>query len=157
MASNIGITPALGVIGQYPGSSKNKVIVWMCRSKSLIKFFTPLFKDAHLTIIYYTGRDELSPTELKHIYMYGNIFIQQSRPESLVESIACIIVHYERKFASDKECSTYELKINTMNDLSDKNRSEWVLLYCGGVRCIKKDLSKFAKKTGIYFQTEMFG
>mmetsp|Transcript_13530 Transcript_13530/g.20581 ORF Transcript_13530/g.20581 Transcript_13530/m.20581 type:complete len:219 (+) Transcript_13530:296-952(+) len=41
MASGIGITPAMGILGQFPGDCKTKVVVWSVRSKDMLKFLPP--------------------------------------------------------------------------------------------------------------------
>lgn len=157
MASGIGITPALGVMGQYPGPSKTKILVWSCRSKNMLKFFAPLLKDCHMAAIYYTGKDKLTPKELNRVRRYGNIYVQQSRP-NLIETIAGLIVLFERSFVTheSKRDSMNVKWIRTMNDLSMNTRQTWVLLYCGGSLRIRDDLAAFAKKTKIGWQSELF-
>lgn len=167
MASGIGITPAMGILGQFPGASKTKVVVWSVRSKNMLKFFAPLMKDAHLAAVYYTGKDKLSTKELKRIRSYGNIFVQQSRPSSVVEVIASLIVLFERKFlaanAIEANCDIEDLRndstlqtIRTMNDLPKAIRRTWVLLYCGGSTFIRDELAEFARKSKIGWQAELF-
>merc|ERR1712232_491415 len=55
-ASGIGITPAMGVLGQYSGTQRLKFLVWSTRSIPMLKFFTPLLQDAHLSMVFYTGK-----------------------------------------------------------------------------------------------------
>ena len=48
VASGIGITPALGVMGQFPGVTRTKFLIWSTRSPEMLKFFAPLLRDAHV-------------------------------------------------------------------------------------------------------------
>merc|ERR1711908_21742 len=57
VASGIGITPALGVMGQFPGYSRSKFLVWTTRCPYMLKYFAPLLNDAHIAAVYYTGKD----------------------------------------------------------------------------------------------------
>ena len=60
VASGIGITPALSVLGTLR-SSRRTNLVWMCRDASLLEFYVrscPFPSDAW-TLIYYTGRRRL--------------------------------------------------------------------------------------------------
>jgi len=160
MASGIGITPALGVIGQYPGSSRTKILIWSLRSKNMVKFFAPLLKDVHIAVIFYTGKDKLSSTELKRIKSLGNIFIQQSRPKSLTETIASLIVMFEQGFMNERNesirCLESNFKIQCLNDIHKELRATWVALYCGGSTRIRDELAMFAKKSGIGWECELF-
>mmetsp|Transcript_13530 Transcript_13530/g.20582 ORF Transcript_13530/g.20582 Transcript_13530/m.20582 type:complete len:140 (+) Transcript_13530:949-1368(+) len=125
-------------------------------------------KDAHLAAVYYTGKDKLTTKEL--IRSYGNIFVQQSRPSSLVEVIASLIVLFERKFlAANGMKSDWDVEdlrndsiqstlrtICTMNDITKAIRRTWVLLYCGGSTSIRDELARFAHKSKIGWQAELF-
>ena len=60
VASGIGITPALSVLGTLR-SSRRTNLVWMCRDASLLEFYVRscLFPSDAWTLIYYTGRRRL--------------------------------------------------------------------------------------------------
>ena len=60
VASGIGITPALSVLGTLR-SSRRTNLVWMCRDASLLSFYVRscLFPSDAWTLIYYTGRRRL--------------------------------------------------------------------------------------------------
>jgi len=148
IASGIGITPALGVIGQYKGNSRTKVLVWSTRCSNMLKFFIPIIEDAHICVIYYTGKVKLSRGEVKALTKSGRIYIQQSRPASLTGSISTIICETVSQI-EDKPISKIE-------DISIKARLQWCMLYCGGSIRIKDEFSKFSKEKKIKFDFELF-
>jgi hypothetical protein len=148
VASGIGITPALGVMGQYPGFSRTKILVWSTRDVNMLKFFAPLIQDAHLAIVFYTGKNKLSHEEITNICSYGNIFIQQLRPTSLPEIIQTIIVEFENYLHGSFAAS--------MSDIERTRRAAWCILYCGGAIMIRDDLQDFAKETKVGFNSELF-
>ena len=74
-ATGIGITPALGVMGHFPGFSRTKVLVWSTRDANMLKFFAPLISDAHLAVIFYTGKEKLSDRSISKLESFGNIFV----------------------------------------------------------------------------------
>lgn len=148
-ATGIGITPALGVLGQYPGFSRTKIFIWSTRDADLLKFFAPLIKDAHLSVIYYTNKvNKLSPSEVMELSSHGNIYIQQSRPPSLTKTIETIVVEFEKKLNNSSVVS--------MRDLDMIYKAAWCLLYCGGSKRIRDDISDFAKYNGVNFESELF-
>lgn len=147
-ASGIGITPALGVMGQYPGFSRTKILVWSTRDKNMLKFFAPLIKDAHLAVVFYTGKEKLSESEVKKICSFGNIYIQQSRPDSLPDTIATIIVQFNN-FLNVTDAEKIE-EIDTICLAS------WCIFYCGGSKRIRDDLQDLSKKSRVNFEYEMF-
>jgi len=154
MASGIGITPALAVMAQYPGSTRTKVLIWLTKSKTMLKFFAPLFKDAHMVLVFYTGKEKLGKTELKHIRSYGNtVYVQQSRPASLEKTMASVIVQYEIA-ANDERMSLR--RITSMETIPPKARASWCVLYCGGSIFLKDKFKKFTKEWGIGWQSELF-
>eukprot|EP00956_Cyclotella_meneghiniana_P007918 scaffold10506_cov26-Cyclotella_meneghiniana.AAC.4 len=80
-ATGIGITPALGVMGQYRGDSKTKALIWGIRCSEMLKFFCPLIcTDATMAIIYYTGKQKIPNDEVKRMLCKGNLIIYQERP-----------------------------------------------------------------------------
>jgi hypothetical protein len=147
-ASGIGITPALGVMGQYPGFTRTKILVWSTRDANMLKFFAPLIKDAHLAVVFYTGKQELSYNEIDTICSYGNIFIQQSRPASLPATIESIIVEFENHL----HCST----VTSLTEIESLKKAAWCVLYCGGSIRIRDDLQDFATKNRVGFECELF-
>eukprot|EP00548_Thalassiothrix_antarctica_P013283 CAMPEP_0194178532 /NCGR_PEP_ID=MMETSP0154-20130528/12097_1 /TAXON_ID=1049557 /ORGANISM="Thalassiothrix antarctica, Strain L6-D1" /LENGTH=625 /DNA_ID=CAMNT_0038893503 /DNA_START=97 /DNA_END=1974 /DNA_ORIENTATION=+ len=155
MASGIGITPALGVMGQYPGKSRTKVLVWSVRSRQMVKFFAPLIgKDCHLAAIYYTGKEKLTSDELSSIQAHGNIYIQQSRPDSLEMTMATIMLHFEEKvFHATHPFGEFKRNFYA---LSLERRAAWCILYCGGSIRIRDMLHDFAKKAGTGWDCELF-
>ena len=160
-ASGIGITPALGVMGQYPGNTKTKILLWMTRSKVMLKFFAPLMKDCHLAVVFYTGKDKLSNVEIHNIHNQGkrNIFIQQTRPKSLEQILETIVVQFENSF----ELSLTETKDDngfksnrSLDEVMKRHREEWCLLYCGGSVTVERILKNFAKKHSFGWDSEFF-
>jgi len=147
-ASGIGITPALGVMEQYPGFSRTKILVWSTRDANMLKFFAPLIKDAHLAVVFYTGKVKLRPEEVLKISSQGNIYIQQSRPESLPGTIGSIIVQFEN-FLNLTVAKSIE-------EVDTRNKASWCVFYCGGSARIKDDLSTFSRKSKVSFEYEMF-
>lgn len=91
VASGIGITPALGIIGQYKGNSRTKILVWSISCPNMLKFFIPNIEDAHICVIYYTGKEKLTRGEVKDLTKSGKIYIEQSRAKSLTGSVSKII------------------------------------------------------------------
>ena len=149
-ATGIGITPALGVMGQYPGGSRTKILVWSTRDKELLKFFAPLMKDAHLAVFFYTGKDKLSTTEVLTISAFGNIYIQQSRPTSLEGTIGSIMVEFENHLSPTADSSS------NIEEIKSKKKASWCVLYCGGSKRIERELKDFSKSNGLGFQSELF-
>ncbi len=148
-ASGIGITPALGVMGQYPGFSRTKILIWLVRDATKLKFFAPLIaEDAHLAVIFYTGKQKLKSSELYGITSTGNIFIQQSRPKNLRDTIGDVIVQFENHLNVSNA--------KTVGDIALRNRMAWCIFYCGHAIQIRDDLRKYSKSSGIEFEYEMF-
>ena len=143
-ASGIGITPALGVMGQYPGYSRTKILLWSTRDADMLKFFAPLITDAHLAVIFYTGKVKLTDEEMKKIRSHGNIYIQQSRPKSLPTTIETIIVEFENHL----NLSSAE----SINDLDEVQKASWCVLYCGG----SFRISDSSKESRVGFECELF-
>ena len=150
-ASGIGITPALGVMGQYQGFTRTKILIWSTRSKTMLQFFAPLLKDAHLAVIFYTGKEEkLTPTELMTIRSYGNIFIQESRNSSLVGTISSLITMFENEMNVDSAVAA------SVMDVEKSHRNAWCVLYCGGNKDIRDQIKAFAKDKDLRYQSELF-
>ena len=153
VATGIGITPSLGVTGAYPGMTRTKILLWSTRDKNQLRFFAPLFYDVHLTLVFYTGEEKLGQDEISYLCAFGNIFIQQSRPESISDTISSIIVQF------DNQCHN-ELAINgqakELEDIDEAHKSSWCVLYCGGSGAIKDNLSAFTKKHNLGWKYEMF-
>ena len=130
VASGIGITPALGVMGQYPGFSRTKILMWSTRDLDMLKFFAPLLNDAHFAIIFYTGKTKLSASDITEFDLYGNIYIQIGRPKKpngLDVIISCVIVKLEHIFDPFGEKRSLE-------DLELLRKQAWCVLYCGGAK-----------------------
>ncbi len=147
-ASGIGITPALGVMGQYAGNSRTKILIWLVRDADMLKFFAPLIQDAHLAVVFYTGKEKLKWQDVRKITSNGNIFIQQSRPESLTDTIGGVMVQFENHLNLSNA--------KTVKDLALRNRTAWCILYCGGSIRIRDDLRNYSKSTRVQFECEMF-
>ncbi len=157
MASGIGITPALGVMGQYKEISRTKVLVWTTRCPTMLKFFAPLLVDASMSsIIYYSGEQKLSSVELKRMIRGRNVFIHQSRAENLartvstiITSIACCEMH---KSEDDWQDST-RMEDNVPLKMC---KHQWCIFYCGGSKAIFGVLSACSKEFDIQFHYEMY-
>ncbi len=150
-ASGIGITPALGVMGQYQGNTRTKVLIWSTRSKTMLKFFAPLLQDAHLSIVYYTNKNDLLTIREKiKIQSYGNIFIQQSRAESLPKTIEFIIVSLESGATQSSKNARNLMRMDATQ------KAAWCVLYCGGSVQIRKQLHRFTKDKGLGYECEQF-
>ena len=148
-ASGIGITPSLGVLGQYRGAKRVKFLIWVTRSASMLKFFAPLICDAQVATVYYTGKPALTEAEVDSIERVGKgkIFIHQRRPK-LVECFARTIIAFESA-ARGQDATEVE-------DIDSKMRASWCALYCGGSKRIETELSKAARKFGVGWQAELF-
>ena len=158
MASGIGITPALGVMGQYTGFSRTKVLIWSIRSRNMLKFFTPLLSDCHLAVVFYTGKEKLTVAEVKTMSTYGNIYIQQSRPKSLTGTIESLIVQFEQEiYSTTEENMARRLNYNgKIENIDRARRAAWCVLYCGGSTRIRDELYDFTKKAGTGWECELF-
>ena len=155
MASGIGITPALGVIGQYPEFSRTKILIWSIRSRNMLKFYTPLMSDAHLAVVFYTGKEKLTTAEISSMSTYGNIFIQQSRPKSLAGTIESIIVQFEEHLGfGDK--SHHGASAIQIEKKDRARRAAWCVLYCGGSTRIRDELYEYTQKAGTGWECELF-
>ncbi len=151
-ASGIGITPALGVMGQYPGFTRTKIFIWSTRCKTMLQFFAPLLRDAHLSVIFYTGKEKLSTFELVKIQSHGNIFIQQSRPKSLTATIGSLITMFENEMNEGRGV----VVARDIMDVEKSHRNDWCLLYCGGSTVIRDQIKYFAKDKGLGYECELF-
>ena len=148
-ATGIGITPALGVMGQYPGYSRTKVLIWSVRDPNMLKFFAPLITDAHVAAIYYTGKEKLDDSEVRKITKHGNIYLQQSRPKAGFHGTAeTVIVEFENHI----NLSAAE----TITEIDLRKRTAWCVLYCGGSVRIRDELRDFSHKNGVGFESELF-
>lgn len=147
----IGITPALGVMGQYTGFSRTKILIWSTRCAKQLKFFTPLIKDtAMLAIIYYTGKETLSEAELNDLYKAnGNIFIQQTRPKDITKGTTSSII-----------TTVSSLLNNTVymdtKSIPMKVKNQWCILYCGGSKKIRDMFLDYSKEVKVNFEYELF-
>lgn len=173
IATGIGITPALGVMGQYKGNSRTKVLVWSVRSPEMLGFFCPLIStDATMAVIYYTGKDKLSDSELKRMRHTGNIVIYQKRPSSLEEVVSTIITKTTSTFRgpqqrrksrrtsmlqriSSKRTSLLS-NVENLSDMTPEERKHWAAFYCGGSKRICETLAEYTKKNHIHFESELF-
>ena len=149
VASGIGITPALGVMGQYKGNSRVKILIWSTRCPRMLKFFVPLLRDATIAIIYYTGKEALSDAELKSLSSRKNIFIQRSRPSSLTDTVSTVITSIESLKGGSR-------LFPTVAHIPAKIRSQWCLLYCGGSKKIKEMFREYSNEVKIKFEFELF-
>ncbi len=148
-ATGIGITPALGVMGQYPGFSRSKILIWSTRDKNMLKFFAPLLTDAHIAAIYYTGKDKLDHKEVSDICAHANIYIQQARPpKGFVGAAESVILEFENHINLSRA--------RKIKDVDLMKRAAWCVLYCGGSVRIRDELKGFAKENRLGFESELF-
>ena len=152
VASGIGITPALGVMGQYKGNSRVKILIWSTRCPRMLKFFVPLFEeDATIAIIYYTGKEPLSDVELLGLSSSSNIFIHMARPESLTDTVSTVI--------TEIECVTGGIDYPCTHHVSDiplELRKQWCILYCGGSKKIRDMFSEYSNEMKVKYEYELF-
>jgi len=166
VASGIGITPALGVMGQYSGSSRLKFLIWTTRCPYMLKFFAPLLKDALIATVFYTGKNYVfTEKELIALRSYGNIYIKQGRPSDLTKVIESLIVTYENQaceFMKDRNIGHRRLsrtgKTNqvTVDSMDEEELRAWCVLYCGGSLWIEGLIRQYTKGKGIKFKSELF-
>ena len=147
-ASGIGITPSLGILGQYRGAKRIKFLIWCTRSAAMLKFFAPLLADAHVATCYYTGKQKLTEEDIAAIKVHGNINIHQRRPR-LVECFARTILAFE-------SVARGLTNVSKMDDVDASLRASWCGLYCGGSLAIENQLGRAAKKWGVGWQVERF-
>ena len=146
IASGIGITPALGVLGQFSqGRSgvRPSFVLWSTRSLALVKFFAPLLKDAQCALIFYTGKEELTAAALLRIKKRtgGRCFVLPQRADFVAEA-ARIVTSFEEAAA--------------MSEVPAPKRAQWCALYCGGSKRIRATVAKAARSWGIGFEMESF-
>ena len=132
IASGIGITPALGVLGQFSqGRSgvRPSFVLWSTRSLALVKFFAPLLKDAQCALIFYTGKEELTAAALLRIKKRtgGRCFVLPQRADFVAEA-ARIVTSFEEAAA--------------MSEVPAPKRAQWCALYCGGSKRIRATVAK---------------
>ena len=152
VATGIGITPSLGVLGAYPGVSRTKILLWSTRDKNHLRFFAPSLYDVNVALVFYTGEEKLSSDEISHLRMFGNIFIQQTRPDSLIDIISSIIVQIDNQVHNDDVTHTNRHLV----DIDVDRKSSWCVFYCGGSKMIKDDLSAFTHRHNLGWKYEMF-
>ena len=155
VATGIGITPSLGVLGAYPGVSRTKILLWSTRDKNHLRFFAPQLHDVDLTLVFYTGEEKLSPDEILFLRAFGNIFIQQTRPESLSHIISSIIVRFDNQ-AHEENAVRRSKHGKNIEDVDTLYKSSWCVFYCGGSVTIRDDLSAFTHKHSLGWKYEMF-
>jgi len=163
VASGIGITPALGVMGQYSGSSRSKFLIWTTRCPYMLRFFAPLLKDALIATVFYTGKDYVfTEEELIALRSYGNIYIKQGRPSDLTNVIESLIVTYENQaFQSMRDPNIGRMRSGTIKQVTSDTMDEeelraWCVLYCGGSLIIEDIIRQYTKGKCITFDSEMF-
>ena len=122
----------------------------------MLKFFVPLMEDCHVSVIYYTGKEELSTAEIMSLQRSGKIFIQASRPTSLTETVSTLITKMESLGTIYRDeyfsCKNY----SSLDQLSNKKKKNWCIFYCGGSKRIRDQFKEFAKTNGIDFEFELF-
>ena len=151
IATGIGITPALGVMGQFRGNSRTKALVWSTRCQKMLKFFSPLISnDATMAVIYYTGKEKLSPPEVKEILSKGNIIIYQERPSSLQDVVSTVITKTTSVLRGGDD------NIENISDMSKEELEHWCAFYCGGSKGICAAFTEYSKEVGINFESELF-
>jgi len=161
VATGIGITPALGVIGQYPGSSPSKFLIWAVRSREMLIFFAPLLQDTHISIVFYTGQEPLTANDLRKVCSYGEVFVKHSRPKSIIEAIESVIVTFENQSESlTSSGESFEDKNgenqNSIDNIDENNLRAWCMLYCGSFLEVKDEMKQYGRKKGIRFESELF-
>ena len=154
-ASGIGITPSLGVLGQYRGAKRVKFLIWITRSEAMLKFFAPLICDAQMAMVYYTGKTKLSPSDVKRIESKGNIFVHQGRPD-LIDCFSRTIIAFEDAARAPNLKQTDQNQVTRVQDVPAKLRATWCALYCGGSKQIQNELAGAARKFGVGWQAELF-
>lgn len=148
ISTGIGITPALGVMSHYSGFSRTKILIWVTKDADMLRFFAPLLNDAHLALVFYTGKKKITNEEVRELEAFGKIFIQQHRPSSITTIVEKVVIEFEK-----------HLNLSTAQSLCEierVNRSKWCLLYCGGRVELKSQLHKFSKVNKLGFESEMF-
>ena len=123
----------------------------------MLKFFAPLTTEAHLIIIYYTGKEELNTSEIYRLCKHGNIIIQQSRPASLKNSLSTILATSTNVLYTSDD----GLVSNTAKDIrrkfSKQTRKKWCNFYCGGSKRLCDELRNYSKyDVCVNFECEMF-
>ena len=162
VASGIGISPSLGAMGQYPGHSRVKILIWLVKNRDMLRFFAPLLKDAHMSFVFYTGKDKLSEGEKRHLQSHGKIFIKQSRPDSLEETLESVIANYEQSFQEVRNLTHTSqsigrlMRITKMEHISRDKKSAWCIFYCGGSKILENKMKDFSKENGTGFHSEVF-
>jgi hypothetical protein len=148
ISTGIGITPALGVMGQYFGYSRTKILIWLTKDADKLRFFAPLLDEAHLAFVFYTGKTKLTNDEVRDLEACGKIFIQQYHPSSLTRIVEKIVIAFEKNLNLSAAQSLHEME--------KMERSKWCLLYCGGRVEIKNQLHEFSRVNKLGFESEMF-
>ena len=110
-----------------------------------------------MALVFYTGKDKLTQVELQNLKAHGNIYVQQSRPKSIEETLSQIITQVENTSNSSRKNSKgWKLPAQTDKEIDALARKAWCVMYCGGSTMIKDKLKTFAKDTGTGFQSELF-
>lgn len=146
-ATGIGITPSLGVAGQYKGNARTKVLIWSVKSLEMLLFFSPLLSDFHFALIYYTGPDPISVNDAYKVRSNGNVFLKTKRGD-FNYAIACVITSFE---SSTRDSIYSDLKSVPIEALH-----AWSVLYCGGSRKVLDSIASFSNENDIHFHYEVF-
>ena len=174
VASGIGITPALGVLGHFQ-DSRLCIVVWMVRSEDMLEFFMPLLKRAALVIVYFTGKTKLPYKTIEILSKMAPLAIMQHRPnlETLLEEIVrCTdenVVRRDLRSPSRRRMSAavtdrLEQALGSSSSRASPvssganahSHEEWCALYCGGSVQIMHKLKEGALKLGIGWEAELF-
>ena len=153
LATGIGVTPALGIMGQFKGASRTKVLVWVwaTRCPRMLKFFVPLLEDARMAIIYYSGKEVLSAVELRRLTSRGgNILIHQASCKSLQETVSTVITTTTSVLDSNGRT------IESVRQMPSNSRKQWCILYCGGSKGIRDAFVEYSQEVGVKFEYELF-
>ena len=110
--------------------------------------FAPLLGDAHLSVVFYTGEEKLTPSELATIRSYGNIFVQQKRAESMTDTIGSLIVQFEN--------SMNNKYVQSLRGVDVSHKKSWCVLYCGGSKHLRNQMKDFTVENGIGWECELF-
>lgn len=106
-----------------------------------------------MAIIYYTGKEKLTPAEKRGLEAEsnGNIIIlgREDRPKGGFVDVSTTII-------LNTVGLMYEEHFDNMSQLPLKARNQWCILYCGGSKKIKEDFIEYSKKTSVKFEVEQF-
>jgi hypothetical protein len=81
VASGIGLSAALPLVQQLRENGREVFMVWITRSVEQIAYLLPMLLNCTYAMVYYTGKDTISPKVVKSFHHFRHCVLYQGRPD----------------------------------------------------------------------------